>query len=584
MTSTTQAMDSYLALDISETYTRALLFDIVGNSYRFVAAGNAQTTLGTVLQNVSTGARLAIEDLSRISGRTLIGRDNQLLIPTGSDGSGVDALVVVVSAGSPLKVVIAGLLEDVSLESARRLAETTSSVVLDTFSLNDRRKTEERLDALLHLRPDLVLVAGGTEGGAGQSITQLLEPVLLACQLLPQDARPRLLYAGNRSLGERVEAIFTGRTQVNITPNIRPALEVEQLEPAHVHLARLYRELAIQKLPGLQELDLWASSNVVPRPTGFGRVIRFLSLEDATKGVLGVDLGVNATTMVLATGGKTSLGVYPDYGLGKFTAIARDNVHLQQVLKWLPLPIPEDYVQDYIVSKTLHPGAVPTTAEDLAVEQALARYLMQLSWDRLSQGVVNGRGQRAARLLPPVEPIIAAGRALTHAPTSGQSMLMLLDALQPVGITTLILDRNNLSPILGAAASLNPALTVQVLDSGTFTNLGTVICPVGNARPGTPILRVQMTLKDSDEEIKLDVKQGSLEVLPLAQGQVASLHLSPFHRADIGMGPGKGGSLKRVVGGVLGVVIDARGRPLQLSEDTARRQELFRKWLWNLGG
>jgi hypothetical protein len=221
----------------------------------------------------------------------------------------------------------------------------------------------------------------------------------------------------------------------------------------------------------------------------------------------------------------------------------------------------------------------------LAIEQALARYLMRQATRRLSGELSKGNGYwHRHGLLPPVEPIIAAGSVLTNAPTMGQSLLMLLDAIQPVGITTIILDKNNLSAVLGAAASVNPTLAVQVLDSGTFTNLGTVISPVSSAKSGTPVLRVQMTFADTEEEIKLDVKQGNLEVLPLAPGQAASLYLKPFHRADIGMGPGKGGSLRRVVGGALGVIIDARGRPLQLSRDAARRQELLRKWLWTLGG
>ena len=45
----------------------------------------------------------------------------------------------------------------------------------------------------------------------------------------------------------------------------------------------------------------------------------------------------------------------------------------------------------------------------------------------------------------------------------------------------------------------------------------------------------------------------------------------------------RGGSLK-VTGGALGVVIDARGRPLRLPSDPGRRGELYRKWLWMLGG
>jgi hypothetical protein len=39
-----------------------------------------------------------------------------------------------------------------------------------------------------------------------------------------------------------------------------------------------------------------------------------------------------------------------------------------------------------------------------------------------------------------------------------------------------------------------------------------------------------------------------------------------------------------VDGGTLGVVIDARGRPLQLPSDAVRRREFFKKWLWTLGG
>jgi hypothetical protein len=61
------------------------------------------------------------------------------------------------------------------------------------------------------------------------------------------------------------------------------------------------------------------------------------------------------------------------------------------------------------------------------------------------------------------------------------------------------------------------------------------------------------------------------------------LHLQPLHRFDVGMGgPGNSGSVK-VMGGVLGVVIDARGRPLSLHTDPARRRELHKKWLWMVG-
>jgi hypothetical protein len=89
---------------------------------------------------------------------------------------------------------------------------------------------------------------------------------------------------------------------------------------------------------------------------------------------------------------------------------------------------------------------------------------------------------------------------------------------------------------------------------------------------------------ENGQETNFEVKYGSLQALPLPYGQTARLQLHPLHRADVGMGvPGRGGGFT-VKGGVLGVVIDGRGRPIALPKDLAQRQELFRSWLWSLGG
>jgi hypothetical protein len=145
------------------------------------------------------------------------------------------------------------------------------------------------------------------------------------------------------------------------------------------------------------------------------------------------------------------------------------------------------------------------------------------------------------------------------------------------------LDQHNLAAPLGAAAAINPYLSVQVLESSAFLSLATVITPIAKARPGTPILRLRVTY-DSGDETSLDIKQGTLEALPIPMGEAARLKLQPLHNSDVGMGgPGRGGSV-RVVGGILGVVIDARGRPTLLPKDTTRRQDLYKKWLWTLGG
>ena len=85
----------------------------------------------------------------------------------------------------------------------------------------------------------------------------------------------------------------------------------------------------------------------------------------------------------------------------------------------------------------------------------------------------------SSELMPAFEPIIATGGAIARAPRPGYAALALLDAVQPRGITTLVLDPYNLVPAVGAAADLLPMITVQVLESGSFVSLGTVVSPVG---------------------------------------------------------------------------------------------------------
>ncbi len=222
------------------------------------------------------------------------------------------------------------------------------------------------------------------------------------------------------------------------------------------------------------------------------------------------------------------------------------------------------------------------TIEETGIEQALARQAI-ISSMRLAVKTF------PKRLLPPTagqypwfEPVIASGSVLTHAPSLGQAMLMILDGVQPVGATTVVLDQNHITAGLGVAAALNSVLAVQVLDSNAFTHLGTVIAPLGNAGHDTPILKVKIVYEDG-RETSLETRQDSIDVLPLPAGQTARVHLQPYYRYDVGMGgPGHSGDL-RVVGGALGVIIDGRGRPLRLPEDPSRRKDLFKKWLWVLG-
>ena len=574
--------DSLLAIDVGASATRALLFDVVDGRYRFLAAGSAVTTAGAPFNDIGEGIRRAIDQLGEIAGRLLLRDDGSIIIPSAADGSGVDALAATISLGEPLQVIALGLLEDVSLESARRLAATAYTTVAETISLNDRRSQAARIDLILRTRPDLIIAAGGIEGGADRSIKQLLETVGMACRLLPAEQRPQVLFAGNKAIQKDVHALLSKVTPLSYAPNIRPSLEIEDLNAAQMTLAKIYQQLFSRKVLGIQELNDWSGGNLLPTATAFGRMIRFLSrLYDPTKGVLGIDVNVAATTVTAGFGGELVTGVYPELGMGRGLPAILKLTTLQKITRWLTLNLSEDDVRDYIYYKSAHPASIPATNEELALEQAILRETLRLSIRKVITGFpANATGPQMG-LLPWFEPILARGSVFTNAPSFGRAMLSILDGLQPTGVTTILLDQSNLAAALGAAAAVNPQLVVQVLETN-MQNLGAVISPVGNARPGTPILRLEATLENGDTQ-KLEVKYGTMEVLSVPLGQAISLRLQPLHRFDIGMGgPGRGGRL-RVIGGILGVIIDARGRPISLHADPERRRTLFGKWQWLLG-
>lgn len=570
--------ESLLAVDVGSVNTRVALFDVVDGRYRYLGSGIAPTTAYAPYFDVGEGIRSALDHLQVVTGRILVGNDERLILPSKDDGSGVDALVATLSAGPPLKIVALGLLESVSLESVRRLANTTYARVLDSISLNDRRKQEERIDLILRLRPDLILAAGGTDNGASHSVMRLLEAVGMASYLLPEDQRPELLFAGNAALEAEIRNSLGKFMRVHFADNVRPTLEVEQLESTQARLADIYRSVRSRKLSGVEELNAWAGGGLMPTAAAFGRVVRFLSkVYDAHKGVLGIDVGATATTLAAAFNGDLQLSVYPQFGLGRSLAELLEHTSVEAIARWMYLEVTPNTLREYLYQKSLYPSSLPATAEELDIEQAIARHLMQLAVSRAMAEFPAKIMRSGVGLLPWFEPIVATGSVLTRAPNYSQSLLMILDGIQPTGVTTVVLDQNHISPALGAAAAVNSVLAVQVLETSTFQNLGTVISPVGNARFGSPVLRLRMVYEDGNET-PLEVKQGSIVVLPLPAGQAAKLHLTPLQRFEVGMGgAGRGGGL-RVVGGALGVVIDARGRPIRMPDDPGRRRELISRW------
>ena len=562
--------ESILAIDFGSVNTRALLFDVVEGQFHFIASGMAPSTVGAPFYDVGESLHFALADLTKVTGRLFTDpQGGHLILPTQPDGSGADRLVASISAGKRLHIFASGLLDEVSLSSAKRLADSTYGDVVIEIGLGDRRSLEEQVDAILQARTEMILLAGGTEGGASRSIARAVELITMVCRMLPKPERPVVVFVGNNSLGDKVKDVVEKMTNVYTAPNVRPSIDVEDLGPGMKELAEIVGLVRTQQIGGLVGLGKISSTPLLPTAYSFGRMVRFFSrIYRADKPVLGVDLGASSTTLAVGNAGELSLNVYP-YGMGQGVEAALNDSALSDFTQWVTDDISEKDVLDALWNKRLYPGSIPMTPQALEIEMALARQNLQLAMRKLLASNPD--------LVPQFEPIVITGAVLSHAPTRGQALLALLDGLQPVGISTVAIDPNGVLAACGTIADVNALLPAQVADSGALISLGTIICPLCNARRGTSILRARLKY-DNGREMRSEIKQGTITVMPLPVGHSAHLNLEPLQTVYINPEKRSGVVNLKVTGGACGVVIDARGRPIQLPKNSEDRSHLLRQW------
>ena len=577
-------ISSLLAIDIGSVNTQAVLIAQVEGTYRFVARAQSPTTQEQPWSDVAIGVRHALEQLQQTAARPLLRDDGNLISPEHDDGSGVDACVITSSAAQPLRVVLAGLVGELSLDSVRRAAAGTYTSVEDVISLlgTGRKSDEMRAKSILAVQPDAVCIAGGTDGGSTTPVLNLVESVALGASLIEPVARPTIVYAGNAALRPRVkELIGNDISLIAVEGNVRPALGAENLGPLQAELDALHTSTKLAQINGLNTCSAWSTIPVLSTARSFGNVMRYLSMiGDPRAGTLGVDVGASNTMLGAAFNGKLQLTVRSDIGSAFGGGRLLREAKTANITRWLPFQIQPADLEAFVIDKELRPWTIPADGRELLIEQALAREairsitrLARPSWRRLAP---RSRGQAE----PLFERIVGAGAVIARATRPGQAALMLLDALEPTGVFELLLDGYGLLPALGAAAIVQPLSVVQTIENKGLLSLGTVVVPTGAARPGEVILALKMSYEGGGD-LEVEVAAGTLEVLPLPPGQKATLRLQPRHGIDIG----RVRKSIPVEGGALGLIIDARGRPLarHLPSDPEARRDRIQQWLWDMG-
>jgi hypothetical protein len=568
MSPSTQDGFSVLALDIGTVHTRALLFEVVEESYRFIASSVTQTTLSEPVNDIVFGILDAIHELQGITGHIFFDSMNNLVVPSQVDGIGVDRLYVAYSICKPLRIATFGLIEDVSQLSINKLAATIPGRIVESIGLNDPRTVQQQIDNVLAAQPELVLFAGGTDRGATRSVKKMANLISAVIQLMPQNARPPVLFAGNRAVSREVKEILSAYTRVNETANIRPDMDHEDVTLASDDLARMYTDIQMSKLESSQQISTATNDTPCPASNAIGRIASFLSkVNDPEKGVLAIDLGSAATIAASAQAGELSVNVFP-FGSGfGFERFLRDT-RFNEISQWFSSNIDPEEARNQLWQKTLFPASIPMTFDALEVEQAAYRQMLRtLMRELAARGAICANGY---------ETIICSGAALTKASSAGQLLLMLLDGLQPHGISNIILDSYSILSTLGVISRTLPILPIQVLESSAFANLATVVSVDSNLRVGSPVLKAVIEYKNG-KSTEITVKQGSLVVVPIRTGDTAQLELQVNRNARVDANELDDNRYK-INGGLCGLVIDARGRPLRLPSNASVRSELFARW------
>lgn len=579
-----------LAIDVGSTTTKAILFVRTDAGFCRAAEGNVPTTVEAPHEDVMIGVRGAVARIEAATGRRLM-VDGELIRP-GRGAEGADLFVATSSAGGGLQMLVSGVVRELTGESAERVALGAGAIVLDVQAIDDGRQVIERIQRIRGLRPDMILLSGGTDGGDFSHVLEMAEIVRDADPKprFGQDFRLPVIYAGNADAAEQVTTALQRVADVRVCPNIRPRLESEVAGPAREQIHQLFLDHVMQHAPGYSDLVAWARGNILPTPSAVGEILALASSSFGVN-IVAVDIGGATTDIFSAEQGVFHRTVSANLGMSYSLANVAVQAGIANVMRWLPIEVSESELRNWLANKMIRPTTLSQTVRDLVMEQAAAREALRLALDHHRQLIVGLKGIQQVRSIDEaldqkptgetrvdllqVDVLIGSGGVLSHAPRRAQALQMMIDGLQPEGVTAIYVDSVFMLPHLGILARSEPEIALDLLRRECLVPLGTCIAPVGPAPQGRTLATVRFTQDGQAQEVP--IVGGQFSVLPLPRGASLAAEILPSRSSDCGEGPGK--IVRRtLVGGECGLILDGRGRrPLALPTEAAARRAQNRR-------
>ncbi len=592
-----QPLRVIIATDCGSTTTKAILIEKLGNEYRQTFRGEAPTTVEAPFEDVTRGVLNSLAELEELSGRKILDGERIITPNRAAQGEprvGVDIYISTSSAGGGLQMMVAGAVQSMTGESAQRCALGAGAIVMDVLASNDGRLPHEKIERIRSLRPDMILLSGGTDGGTVTHVVEMAEYISAA------EPRPRLgisyqlplIYAGNKDARDRITEILGGKTSLVITDNIRPVLERENLGPARTKIHDLFLEHVMAQAPGYKKLLEWTGAPIMPTPAAVGLIMETIAKKENLN-LIGVDIGGATTDVFSVFGGVFNRTVSANLGLSYSVSNVLAEAGLASILRWVPFTIEEQTLRNRIKNKMIRPTTIPQTLDELQIEQAIAREALRLALAHHASLATGLKGVQQERTISDIfeqktsgeslidmlqlDLIVGSGGILSHAPRRVQAMLMMVDAYEPLGVTRLSVDSIFMMPHLGVLSTVDEQAATDVFVRDCMIYLGTCVAPIGRGKDGERCADYTITFGEGRSPECGTLAFGDLRLFPLGRDDRAQIELRPAKQVDLG--EGKGVSVTRDVrGGEVGLLLDGRGRPLQLPTDSQKRLAALIRW------
>jgi uncharacterized protein (TIGR01319 family) len=553
----------------------------------------AKTDIWEVLDSKRVKTTIEVDDKSALNGvqeaiEELL-ETNELIIDE------IDKFFIGSTAGGGLQMVVAGVVKNMTAESAWRAALGSGAIVVDMVSGGSAVKQPERLDQFRKAKPDIILLAGGTEGGNRNQVLGLAETINAANTKTRWGSElAAVVFAGNSEVREGVKSFLDEKIDLRIAENIRPELELEQTDNVNETIQELYMERVGKNVSGLSEIADMYKTQIKPLASSVKDLVKKIS-EKYEKNILMFDLGGFTTDAYSSIeyvrraykrsiddgqeSFRTSIGnvterkeytsVSANAGLNYSAPRLLSTVGVEEIQSWA-----KDYTAKDIYNSVFNRMINPLDEE--LYEDNLTRSLVanslkvgfcehqEIAGKLKGVGIVrnmnetfvqeaSNEGTLADWYL--LDDIILSGGPVKHF-EDGELIQLVNDSLQPYGVTSIYVDKNDIVSQLSLFDNIDDTYLKMV--EKNLPGLATIIA----SKPVDSVLirNIATVEVEFENETKTyEIKKNELDFITL-DSKIIKITVQPHKKVDFGAGPGK--SIVREINSLqYGLILDGR-RPI----------------------